>query len=187
MLKILLTDLSYNKCQLWGATLGKQHHADLLELVEKSDTQTKALTFLLNFKGIETTSPSYLKQLLTPFFESERERSLIPLVSLLSEDVRTDLEVFLSQRGWVLREVTEKSGKVIPVDLIGEMENTALETLKALEKAREASAADLHRSREDLKIAQTAWSNRLTTLNDLLLAVRTKVGRVWIYKPTITT
>ena len=184
---VSLKNLAHQKTQLWGAVLGKAHYADLVAELERSAFPSVHRTFVMDFSDIVTTSPSYLKQLLSPLFNSDSQRPQIPLVANLSSDVREDLEVFLNQRGWVLREVEVVGDQARHLSLVGEIEQTALDTLRALEQANEATAADLHQMHKDLRIAQTAWSNRLATLNQLLLAVRDKVGREWIYKPTVET
>lgn len=187
MVIVSLKNLVHRKTQLWGATLGKAHFADLASKLEGSVFPSEHRTFVMDFSDIQTTSPSYLKQLLTPLLNSDSQRPQIPLVANLSIDVREDLEVFLSQQGWVLREIEMVGDQPRHLSLVGEIEQTALETLRALEQANEATAGNLHQRHKDLRIAQTAWSNRLATLNQLLLAVREKVGREWIYKPTIGT
>lgn len=184
VLTISVKELSPKKTQLWGATLGKAHAASLESRLQEVNLGDPAI-FLLDFSGIDATSPSYLKQLLTPLLGPKSGERAVALISNLSDDVREDLAVFLSQRRWVMREVSASGAKVFPLTFVGELETTALETLCALEEAKEATAADLHQKCPDLKIAQTAWSNRLANLHELLLAVRIKVGRVWIYKSTI--
>ena len=182
-----MAELNPPKDVLRGSTLGDAHVADF---ARRTSHLAGESTVILNFRGIEDATASYLKRFFLPLLDDSsgiKVRAMVfPLVAEISDDVRDALHSFLSEKSWVVSEVQSNPTGVSFVGLLGNPESSTEETFNLVQRHQASSAFSLFEASQDNRITQTAWNNRLTNLVILRLAKRSKQGRVWIYQTTFS-
>lgn len=192
MLLINIAKLSPVAARLTGAAIGEAHFGQIKNLITNAPNKGD-LTVVLNFTDIESASASYLKRLLNPFFADSSEpegfaQNTVPVATNINTlDLNEDLEAFFVGKGYVLTVVDYNDQVPKFKNFIGRLERTASETLLQLRKLNQATAAQLYEQHPDNTTNQTAWNNRLVQLVKMRIARRTRVGRFWIYQPTVPT
>jgi MFS superfamily sulfate permease-like transporter len=190
MLQINIANLSPVAARLTGAAIGEAHFNQIKDRIQQAPDEDRQ-SVILDFGGIESASASYLKRLLNPFFAGSDDpdgfaQNTIPLATHVTDaDLMEDLEAFFEGKGCVLA-VVNCDGQVPRFKkFIGRLERTASETLQELRKLSQATAAQLYEQYPDHTTNQTAWNNRLVQLVNMRVARRNRVGRFWIYQPTV--
>lgn len=190
MLNIGIAKLKPSRLQLNGATLGQSHSEQVTKLLHEGRCGELQLVFL-NFAGIQTASPSYLKRLLGPFFAPSGgpvtiEAEVCPVaINVDSADLKEDLQTYLSAKGAALVVAEVLRGEAKFTQLLGVLDKAAEQTFAELQKLKKATAAQLYERHPGQTSNQTAWNNRLAQLVDMRVARRSRHGRFWVYQPTV--
>jgi hypothetical protein len=191
VLRISICKLSPPGRRLTGAAIGEGHAQQLRGLVN-NDQPAEAALVLLDFRGVESASASYLKRLLNPFFAAAGSpdgfsQDVFPVaVNVGSSDLKEDLEDYLCGKGRVLIVGRLVNGRPEFECLLGCLDGAAAETFNELRELGETTAAELFERHEKRTTNQTAWNNRLAQLLELRIARRRREGRLWIYQPAVT-
>lgn len=174
-----------------GAVTGEAHAKQLRQLVAAS-TVPDGEVVILDFKGIESASASYLKRLLQPFFAPADDpegfsKELSPAaINVESSDLREDLDDYLAGKGRALIIARSTNKQLKFKDLLGKLDRAASETFYELRDLKKATALQLYGRHGNETSNQTAWNNRLVLLVEMRLARRNREGRTWVYQPTVT-
>lgn len=185
MLKICITGLLPANPRLNGATVGEAHAEQVRAAIAAAPLAGGGIA-VLDFGGVESASASYLKRLLSLFFDAKTPPVPV-LVNVEAADLVEDLEDYLSNKGRVLVVAHEVRNELRLSRLLGRMDGAAAETFQELAKLKEATALQLYERHRERTTNQTAWNNRLVQLVNLGVARRRREGRFWIYQPTVTT
>jgi hypothetical protein len=186
MLHILISKLKPRSDILAGAGIGEAHRGQIVSSIVSAENYRPLV--VLDFKGIQAVTASYLKPIVPIFYASDSvpaERSPYPLYANLSASAEDDLHHFLMARAWPGIVADFGGGRIRYRKIIGALQATPNETLRRLSKIGSGTANDLMQSAHGTDVALTAWNNRLAELARLRLAKREKRGRFWIYQPIV--
>lgn len=196
---ILLHHLTAADTLCYGATMGQQHIAPLVDALRGSRHVSQVI--LLDFAGIEVTNASYLKAtalwllrggIAHADVEDERIRTapagleafnVFPVAMNLSGEVREEFDTLLrSERLPFLAVESSEGDRIVRAVQMGHLEPALEETMTALSEEQRATATALcERYPRKPPIKPSAWSNRLSELHRLRLARREREGRQWFY------
>ena len=170
--------------QLQGETLGKRHYARTCELLSEKESGE---VFLLDFKGINVVTGSWINAMLVPLYRrvAEPEIDLFPILCNTSEEWLDDLSLIAK---WTHQCYLVSSNCSVPVRnacLIGSLDPAQRTTLDAVMEIGEVTGAELERQRPDEEIRATAWNNRLKDLHEKRLLRRTRQGRAQVYSSIV--
>ena len=176
---------------LYGATLAQGHLRAVKREREKGDSVDTML--LLNFAGVLSVTPSYLKETILSAIpsrsgtlnsaEGSEGPKLYPAICGCSLDVVADIHEYLSAHDLPILHITKRRGdRVLAAKLFGGLDELLLKTLLGLVTKGSATAAGLAQDSDD-KISVNGWNNRLADLHLLRLATRHRKGKFWIYSP----
>jgi hypothetical protein len=122
-------------------------------------------TVVLDFRGVEVASASFLREAVLAFRDYVRvyQPDAFPVVGNLSDAIREEFDVLLRQRGEaMLGCVIDATGAVIKVEVLGELEPGLDTTLAEVRQHGQLTLGDLRKTNEDVKAS--TWSNRLASL-----------------------
>jgi hypothetical protein len=191
MARITIAKLKPASPRLNGAVTGEAHAQQVRKIVSEAPP-AEADIVVLDYRGIEGASASYLKRLLNPFYGSSDDpgaftREVSPVaINVDSDDLKEDLGDYLLAKGRVLVVARMKAGRPTFSSLLGRLDGAAAETFKELRELKRTTALQLFEKHAKLTTNQTAWNNRLAQLVEMRLARRGREGRFWIYEPTVT-
>jgi hypothetical protein len=146
---------------------------------------------ILDFAKVEGASASYLKRLIHPFFASPGDPECLPreiapiVINIESPDLKEELDDFLGGKGRVLILADRNSNRPKFRQLLGRLDGAAAETFRELQAMEKSTAAELYERHREETTNQTAWNNRLAQLVEMRIARRSRVGRFWVYEPTV--
>ncbi len=183
MIQIPLAQLPPASSILAGAEIGASHATMLRERALGTGQPTVRL--VLDVQGVESITASYLKQVFAVFEPAAPgQPEIYPFIANIgSQDLRFELESFLSGVDRAIQEVALRDGRFEPTALLGRLESSAAETYRELTERGPATAAELHERHASMASGQSTWNNRLVRLFELRLAHRQRAGRQWIYRP----
>ena len=169
--------------QLQGETRGRQHYAQVCELLS---TAKPGEMVAVDFDGVDVITGSWLNAMLVPFYRwtSNEQIELFPFLCHVTDDWLDELKLVTkwNQQCYLL---TNSSQSPRRAKLVGSLDVAQLDTLKAVLKLGEATGAELERRMKDDQIGPTAWNNRLKDLCHKRLLRRTRQGREQVYSPVI--
>ncbi len=166
---------------LAGATAGAYAMSRLI-----AETRDKSGAVFLDFDGIEAATGSFLRECVLGFRDYCRrvQVDIYPVVanapSVVEEELRDVL--IASNDAFVCCGCDGSDGPLSP-RVIGRLEQTQLETLRAVVEAGQADASKLSASSANVGI--TAWNNRLASLVSKGLLTERKTGRQKVYSPVV--
>jgi hypothetical protein len=169
--------------ELVGQALAKEHFS---VLAAAGMSGVPGDTILWDWSGIDIVSASYVAGAVVPLIRQsgsgKSERYLI--FGGLNKHCLEELEFVLkAEKVAVL--VAPSVNNVQSATVVGYLDPAYGETLAEILKRRSVSASVLHEAQgKKGTIGLTAWIKRLTTLNELGLVRRKKVGREYIYEAT---
>jgi len=144
---------------------------------------------LLDFRGVDLATSSYLSEVLLPLRDHLRLRRQpgYAVAANVEEKVLEEIEEMLRRTGDAfLTCATDAIGSIIEIQLCGRLEEKLFETLKLVSAKRETTAAELYREfRTTDPVRATAWNNRLASLADKSLVVEILNGRTKKYRPVL--
>jgi hypothetical protein len=159
-----------------------------LRTLEELPVLSEPTVIVLDFKGVELATSSFLNEALPPLRDHLRLRRPGGYVVLanLAEKVREELETLLSRMGDAfLTAETTQAGAVTKAELVGVLDQKLLDTLELVRSKGETSAVELHSDSADSAIGATAWNNRLAALASKSLIVELPQGRSKKYRPVL--
>ena len=107
-----------------------------------------------------------------------------PVVANANNSVTEELCVLLTHRDALILCSLDQNGRPDSPHLLGDLEPKQRVTFDLVRKLGEADAGELMRSSNDSDdVGQTAWNNRLASLNRLGLLMETSHGRAKRYSP----
>jgi hypothetical protein len=190
VLKIDISKLRPAHPKLAGAEIGEEHARQMNELIVSAGPRAGE-PVLLDFRGIESATASYLKRSLNPFFIAAGqpggfEKELHPIaINVEHQDLLEDIEDHLNGKGRVLVLAEIVKGRPTLKRLLGTLDRAAAETFAELRELGRSTAVELYERHRGQTTNQTAWNNRLAQLVELRIARRSREGRFWIYQPTV--
>lgn len=189
MLTICIAKLKPFSPRLHGATIGEAHAQQVCDQI--ANQQDAGDPIILDFTGVEGASASYLKRLIHPFFATSDDpqylhREIAPiLINVESADLKEELEDYLAGKGRVLILADQNPNPPRFRQLLGHLDGAAADTFRELQEMKKSTAAELYERHREETTNQTAWNNRLAQLVDMRIARRNRVGRFWVYEPTV--
>lgn len=171
---------------LAGAINGRGAFGRLLQAVGAEPGAPTLL--LIDFKGVEAATASYLRESVVAFRDVIRGRDshYYPVIANPNEAVRDELFELARARGDVFMTCDlADDGMVSRTALVGDLEAKQRLTFDLVREHGETDAGELMREygkREKVKHA-TAWNNRLSALASLGLVVEVRQGRLKRYRP----
>ena len=160
-----------------------------IKALERLPEMTEPTLVLLDFRGVDLATSSYLSEVLLPLRDHLRLRHPpgYAVAANLSERVREEIEEMLRRTSEALLTcITDANEPISNVQLCGRLDEKLEETLALVSCKRETTAAQLHaESREADSVGSTAWNNRLTSLSAKSLIVEILQGRTKKYRPLL--
>src|SRR3974390_1895046 len=101
MLKVSVAKLQPATSRLTGATIGQSHADQVRDLISHASHPHPQIV-ILDFGGVESATPSYLKRFLAPFFPAAADASVpnteaFPVATRIEHsDLREDLQEYLA-------------------------------------------------------------------------------------------
>ena len=169
---------------LAGALTGRQILGQLLERVDGVPRSPELL--YLDFDGIEIATASFLRECILEFRNIVRRRwtNYYPVAANVNPSVSEELRVLLELRDAVVLCSLDEEGRPDSPRLLGDLEPKQRTTFDLVRKLGEADAGELmRRSKDTDDVGQTAWNNRLASLNRLGLVMEMSRGRAKRYRP----
>jgi hypothetical protein len=146
---------------------------------------------LLDFRGVELATSSFLSEAVLPLRDHLRFRRppAYVVVANLSEKVAEELDELLVRMGEAILSCDiSANGDISEVHLSGRLEQKLLDTFNLIRQKGLASAVELHaESHESGGIGPTAWNNRLNILTGKSLVVEIAEGRTKKFQPVLET
>jgi len=182
-MRIRMQDLSTLR-SFAGALEGQKLLVSLLERVMKEPEAAEPL--YLDFAGIEIATASFLRECVLGFKDTVRGRqmSYYPVVANANYTIEEELRILLKSLGDVLMlcEISDDGEPRAP-RLVGKLDPKQQVTYDLVKKLGEVDAGRLMRETDGSEaIGQTAWNNRLASLNRLGLLVEMNQGRSKHYR-----
>ncbi len=176
-----LVDLGNRGPYLAGRALGDAVYREVIKPVASKAAEHTLL--VLSFRGVEFATGSFFKATWLPLHPTN-EVSTPSMVAHLSDDVRTEFDIFLmSQRLAGLEALDWTQEGVSLARLHGHLEAPALGALKMLIEHPGSTAPELYKQSKE-QVSATAWTNRLNDLHRQGLALRgSKSRRAWRFHP----
>jgi hypothetical protein len=186
MKKITIHAIEPNQDSLLAGRLdGKRF---FLRVLEELPVLSEPTVLILDFKGIELATSSFLNEALPPLREHLRlgRPGGYVVLANLAEKVREELETLLSRMADAFLVVeTTQAGAVTKAELVGALDQKLLDTLELVRSKGETTAVELHSDSTDSTIGATAWNNRLAALASKSLIVELPQGRSKKYRPVL--
>lgn len=189
VLTIRIAKLKPFSPRLHGAAIGEGHAQQVREAIANHTANDDLI--ILDFAGVEGASASYLKRLIHPFFALEGDPEALPreiapvLINVESPDLKEEIADYLAGKGRVLVLADRDPRPPKFCQLLGSLDGAAAETFRELQKMKKSTAAELYERHREETTNQTAWNNRLAQLVEMRIARRNRVGRFWVYEPTV--
>jgi hypothetical protein len=157
--------------------------------LEQFPELTEPALVLLDFRGVDLATSSYLSEVLVPLRDHLRLRRQpgYAVAANLNERVREEIEEMLRRSGDAfLTCVADGTGGITEVQLCGRLDEKLQETLKLVSSKRETTAAQLYEETRSVdSVGATAWNNRLASLAAKSLVVEITQGRTKKYRPVL--
>lgn len=147
-----------------GAVPGRKVFAALVGL---STPKAEPTLSVLDFGKVAVATASFLRESVFGFRDYARTKlnTIYPVVANATPAVSEELEFFASQTGDAIW-LCQLSGKRISNSrVLGSLEAAERETFDLIRRHGRQSAPDLAVRRSDLRLATTAWNNRLASLS----------------------
>ena len=160
-----------------GAIAGRRLLGALISAAPPVDVPT---LLLLDFKGVEVATSSFLRESVIAFRDYARQSTpnIYPAVANLNVAVAEELDFFVRARGDVLWSCDlDLRGKINDARLIGDLDPAQRVTFDAVLESSAISASDLAARFADAGIGSTAWNNRLSALASKGLLVEQRLGK----------
>ena len=168
-----------------GARSGRIVLTEILSNLDEPQSGPEVV--YLDFEGIEVATASFLRECVLEFKDLVRRRwaSYYPVLANASDSVREELDVLVqSMRDVVVVCQLDQDEQSKAMRLIGNLEPKQQETLEIAVELGEVSASELAgRQTSTERISQTAWNNRLASLNKLGLLIEVNQDRSKQYRP----
>jgi len=165
---------------LLGRPMGEEHFPLLLAAILRFPEET---VVALNFGGITNITASYIAATIARLLKLISAGSLgrYLLITNVHTNYEREIAYVLSHENApaLLR---KRGGEHI---LIGPLDHAYARTLDMVTSRGKATAKELQATSKE-RIGQTGWVKRLTTLHQLGLIKRTKIGREYAYEPLHT-
>lgn len=170
--------------QLQGEVLGKRHYARVCEVLTNAQ---RGDIVLLNFKGVNVVTGSWINAMIVPLFRrvGEPEIDLYPILCNIETDWVDDLALLAKWTHQCYLVADKCSTAIRSARLIGSLDPGQRSAFEAVIDSHEATGAELERQGRGERIGATAWNNRLKDLHEKRLLRRTKRGREQIYAPLV--
>ncbi len=186
MKKIAITLLSPgDEPILAGRLSGRRAFIKALEAIPSIDEPTLVI---LDFKGVDLATSSYLSEAVLPLREHLRLRRPPAYVVLanLSDNVIEEIDGLLSRSGDALLACkVSPGGTISDAQLLGKLDQKLRETFDLICKKRETTAVELHIESSDSGVGATAWNNRLNALTNKSLVMEIPQGRTKKYRTVL--
>lgn len=160
-----------------------------LRVLEEIPSLVEPTLLLLDFRGVELATSSFLSEAVLPLRDHLRFRRppAYVVVANLADKVAEEFDELLNRNGdAILACDLATGGDITNVRLVGRLEEKLLETFNLLRQKGAASAVELHaESRESDRIGPTAWNNRLNVLTSKSLVMEIAQGRTKKYQPVL--
>lgn len=179
---VMLTQVRVDVAALGGSTTlaGRlAGEATRPALDEAIGRETSNAAILLDFGGVQLVTSSYFLGAFEWLWNSRvaREKELFPVLADVNPESRDEIELALKATGYRTLFWEPDQQKFRPFGL----DRDATETYDRVVSLEQATATDLFR--QDPRIQQTGWSNRLALLYEQRLLSRYKYGRQFVYVP----
>jgi hypothetical protein len=185
-MRVSIHQLVGGKEVLAGAGAGTNLFA---QLIATRPEATEPTIILLDFKGIDVATSSFLRESVLAFRDYCRSGSgsLYPICVNLSDDIEEELKTLLVQRGDALATChLNEDGTPTRPRVIGFLEEKQREALRLVIEAGTTDAPTLARAQDSNdKVGPTAWNNRLSALARKSLVVCKQVGRSMQFSPVL--
>ena len=184
VMHIRMRDLVGNEV-LAGALTGRKILGLLLERMGKLTANPEMV--MLDFKGVEIATASFLRESILEFRTIVRRRWIngYPVLANASDSVIEELLVLLvPQRDVFMLCALDEEGTPHSARLVGDLEPKQRITYELVQKLGDADAAELMRASDesDKPASRTAWNNRLAALSRLGLLLELNQGRAKRYR-----
>jgi hypothetical protein len=160
---------------LLGRPMGEAHLPQLLSAILRAAPDD---VIYLDFSGITNITASYIAAAIVPLLRMVAAGSLGRYLIIGGLDAHCEEElayVLKHEHTPVLQRTSDGSFRVL-----GPLDDAYAQTLDAVIKRGRVTARELHKATTST-IGQTGWIKRLTTLHDLGLVKKAKVGREFAY------
>jgi hypothetical protein len=160
-----------------------------LRTLEELPPLTEPAILLLDFRGIDLATSSFLSEAVLPLRDHLRARRppAYVVAANLNNKVAEELdELLIRTNDAILACDSAADGTISDVRLSGKLEEKLLETFNLIRAKGPASAVQLHaESRELDRIGATAWNNRLSILTSKSLVREIAQGRTKKYQTVL--
>jgi hypothetical protein len=171
---------------LAGRLSGKR---TFLRVLEEIPSFTAPTLLILDFRGVELATSSFLSEAVLPLRDHLRFRRppAYVVVANLAEKVAEEFDELLVRSGDAMLACDiGADGGIRNVRLTGKLEEKLLDTFNLVREKGAATAVELHaESRESDRIGPTAWNNRLSVLTSKSLVMEIAQGRTKKYQPVL--
>jgi hypothetical protein len=161
----------------------------LVRCLESLPTITGPTLIILDFRGVELATASFLGEAVLHFRDHVRlgRSPGYLVVANLTERVAEELEDLLTRAVDALLACDiSVRGEISNPRLIGRLDPKLQETFDIVLKRGESSAIELHSETNELEgIGPTAWNNRLSSLASKSLLMEVPLGRAKKYRPIL--
>jgi hypothetical protein len=187
MNKVTITVLKPNEEPILAGRLdGKR---TFLRVLEEIPSLTAPTLLILDFRGVELATSSFLSEAVLPLRDHLRFRRppAYVVVANLAEKIAEEFDELLIRSGDALLACdSDANGNITHVRLTGKLEEKLLDTFNLIRERGAVSAVELHAdSRESDGIGPTAWNNRLSVLTGKSLVMEIAQGRTKKYQTVL--
>ncbi len=160
-----------------------------LRVLEELPVLTGPTILLLDFRGAELATSSFLGEAVLPLRDHLRFRRppAYVVVANLNDKIAEEFDELLIRGGdAMLACETGSDGAISNVRLMGKLEEKLLDTFNLIRAKGAASAVELYaESRASDRIGTTAWNNRLSALTSKSLVTEVAQGRTKKYRTVL--
>ncbi len=171
---------------LAGRLSGKR---TFLRVLEEIPSFTAPTLLILDFRGVELATSSFLSEAVLPLRDHLRFRRppAYVVVANLADKVAEEFdELLIRTSDAILACDIRANGDIAHVRLVGKLEEKLLETFNLIRQKGTASAVELHAElRESDGIGPTAWNNRLSVLTSKSFVMEIAQGRTKKYQSVL--
>lgn len=169
---------------LSGALPGRRLFLRLVEEVSGRHESEKIC--FLDFLDIKVVTSSFLRESVIAFrnYVSSHVADLSVVLANLNDDVREELNFFLTQTSDALWVCSRINGTMTRTEVLGSIDDVQRMTLDLVIAAGKTSAPALAAVQKDL-IGVTGWNNRLASLAARGLVVQHRQGKTKMYSPVL--
>jgi uncharacterized protein (DUF58 family) len=184
-MRIKMQNILGNRSEiLAGAINGQKAVTNMLEQI--NDEPEKPEELFLDFSDVQVATASFLREAVFAFREKVRGRrsNFYPVVANANLEVEDELRVLVQSDNSVLMLcVLDRKGRPHKARLVGSLDPKQRLTFDLVQKGVTDAGQLMREHRENEKVKQTAWNNRLAALTALGLVVEMNAGRTKKYRP----